>query len=208
LNYQKTQEVLEKAGLKYTKSAEQLKEEKWFDNVKNPRTGDFFQWSDLKQIGIDPLDEETGKRKYPIKKVTQIIRIQTPEGREFLKSRQTWIGLDRQGNEVPKSMDDKEMWKRPVFRYEMKAVNPADRFSKMERKLAGIEREVKEYDKPFTVKNLEEIYALAPGNGKMAKKDVSLAIIRVDAGGESSGSPYSVLKYDDFKGRDFDDLYE
>ena len=67
-----TLEVIEKAGLIYNKSAEQLKEEKWFEQVKNPRSEDFFQWHDLKQVGIDPPDEIAAKRRYPIKVVRMV----------------------------------------------------------------------------------------------------------------------------------------
>jgi len=99
-NYQKAQEVIEKAGLIYNKSAEQLKEGKWFLNVKNPRTEEYFQWHDLKQVGIDPPDEIAAKRRYPIKVVNSIYRVQSLDGKEWLMSRQTWTGLDRNGNEV------------------------------------------------------------------------------------------------------------
>jgi hypothetical protein len=48
VDYQKTQELFEKEvnkapGLKYEKSGEQHSEEKWFAQVKNPNTGEFFQ---------------------------------------------------------------------------------------------------------------------------------------------------------------------
>jgi hypothetical protein len=47
VNYQKTQELFEKEvnkvpDLKYEKSGEQLSEEKWLAQVKNPNTGEFF----------------------------------------------------------------------------------------------------------------------------------------------------------------------
>ena len=63
MNYQKIQEAIEKAKLKYNKTAEQLKEEKWYETVKNPRTENFFQWSDLKAEGIDPPEQELAKKK-------------------------------------------------------------------------------------------------------------------------------------------------
>ena len=51
-NYQKTQELFEKevnkvSALKYEKSGEQLSEEKWFAQLKNPNSGEFFQLEDL-----------------------------------------------------------------------------------------------------------------------------------------------------------------
>ena len=52
-NYQKTQELFngepyKEPALKYEKSGEQLAEEKWFAQVKNPNTGEFFQLEDLR----------------------------------------------------------------------------------------------------------------------------------------------------------------
>jgi hypothetical protein len=60
-NYQKTQELFEKevnkaSGLKYEKSGEQHSEEKWFAQVKNPNTGEFFQLEDLRAVGAVPGD--------------------------------------------------------------------------------------------------------------------------------------------------------
>jgi hypothetical protein len=60
-NYQKTQELFEKEvnkvpGLKYEKSGEQLSEEKWFAQVKNPNTDEFFQLEDLRAVGAVPAD--------------------------------------------------------------------------------------------------------------------------------------------------------
>ena len=60
-NYQKTQELFEKEvnkalGLKYEKSGEQLAEEKWFQQVKNPNSNEFFQLEDLRAVGAVPAD--------------------------------------------------------------------------------------------------------------------------------------------------------
>jgi hypothetical protein len=60
-NYQKTQELFNKEpnkvlGLKYEKSGEQLAEEKWFQQVKNPYNGEFFQLEDLRAVGAVPAD--------------------------------------------------------------------------------------------------------------------------------------------------------
>jgi hypothetical protein len=202
--YTKTQELVEKAGLKWDKPPGRLKEEKWFDSVKNPQTGDFFQWSDLKLIaGIDPPDELAAKRKYPIKTVNCIIRVQTTadNNKEWIMSRQTWTGLDRNGNEVSKSWDDLETWRKPVLKYESRPVNPKDRFSKIERKITGVSSEVRMFDKPFTAKAFDELYAM---RGPMC----GLIIMRVDQNGEKIGNPYSMTKYEDFRSRPFDELYE
>jgi hypothetical protein len=58
-NYQKTQELFNgepnrEPGLRYEKSGEQLAEEKWFEQVKNPNTCEFFQLEDLRALGAVP----------------------------------------------------------------------------------------------------------------------------------------------------------
>jgi hypothetical protein len=109
-NYEKTQDLFNSEpnrvpGLKYEKSGEQLAEEKWFAQVKNPNTGEFFQLEDLRAVGAVPADfrKDEKLKRYPFKKVDTIIRIKKADGSEWLKSRQSWIGLDRLGNDVPKT---------------------------------------------------------------------------------------------------------
>jgi len=116
-------------------------------------------------------------------------------------SRQTWTGLDRMGNEVSKSFDDMETWLKPIMRYESRPVNPNDRFSKIERKLAGISLDVKVFDKAFSAKALDELNTLrSPAS--------QLIILKVDEQGEKIGNPYVVGKYEDFRSRPFEELYE
>ena len=59
-NYQKTRQFFESTGegLKYEKPPHEKKEERWYETTSNPRTGQFLQWADLRQIGIDPLMEK------------------------------------------------------------------------------------------------------------------------------------------------------
>jgi hypothetical protein len=144
-NYQKTQELFNgepnrEPGLKYEKSGEQLSEEKWFEQVKNPNTGEFFQLEDLRALGAVPSDfrKDEKPKKYPFKKVDTIIRIKKTDGSEWLKSRQSWIGLDRLGNDILKTFVDPELYDRPVFAYQSRPVNPKDVFSKTERKAVSV----------------------------------------------------------------------
>jgi hypothetical protein len=74
----------------------QLKEEKWLAQVTNPNTGEFLQPEQLKAAGLVSNDYSNNK-KYPIKTVYQIQRLQTADGKEWLLSRQMWTGLDRLG---------------------------------------------------------------------------------------------------------------
>jgi hypothetical protein len=78
----KTQELFEKEvntvpGLKSEKSGEQNSEEKWFTQVKNLHTCEFFQLEDLRAIGAVPADfrKDEKPKKYPVKKIDEIIRI-------------------------------------------------------------------------------------------------------------------------------------
>jgi hypothetical protein len=130
INYQKTQELFEKEvnkvpDLKYEKSGEQLSEEKWFAQVKNPNTDEFLQLEDLRAVGAVPADfrKDEKSKKYPVKKIDEIIRIKKADGTEWL-TRQTWVGLDRLGNDMTKFFVDPELYDRPVFNYQSKPVNP------------------------------------------------------------------------------------
>jgi hypothetical protein len=81
-NYQKTQDLfngeLNKVpSLKYEKSGEQHSEEKWFEQVKNPNTGEFFQLEVLRAVGAVPADfrKDEKPKKYPVKKIDEICRV-------------------------------------------------------------------------------------------------------------------------------------
>jgi hypothetical protein len=62
-NYQKNSSYSIKnpkaPSLKYEKPGEQLAEEKWFAQVKNPNNSEFFQLEDLRTIGAVPADTRT-----------------------------------------------------------------------------------------------------------------------------------------------------
>lgn len=207
-NYSKTQEIFEKEvnkapGLKYEKSGEQLSEEKWFQQVKNPNTGEFFQLEDLRAVGAVPADfrKDEKPKKYPVKKIDEIIRIKKADGSEWLVSRQTWIGLDRLGNDMTKCFVDPELYDKPVFNYQSKPVNPKDVFSKTERKAVSVTY-IKEPTVPFTPKNLEQLYSTCSNHTD--RKSISLVIKNE----ETDQSPRSVTNHEEFKNRQFDELWE
>ena len=97
-----------------------MAEEKWFTQVKNPNTGEFFQLENLKALGIVPADFKDGEKpkNYPLREVDTIIRIKRADGTEWLASTQTWIGLDRYGNEIDKSFVYPEVYDKPNFSYQ------------------------------------------------------------------------------------------
>jgi hypothetical protein len=207
-NYEKAQELFNREpnrvlGLKYEKSGEQLSEEKWFAQVKNPNTGEFFQLEDLRAVGAVPADfrKEEKPKKYPVKKIDAIIRIKKAVGTEWLTSRQTWVGLDRLGNDMTKCFVDPELYDKPVFNYQSKPVNSKDVFSKTERKAVSV-MYVKEPTVPFTQKNLEQLYSTC--SNPADRKSIPL-VIKNEGTDES---PRSTTNHEDFKNRPFDELWE
>ena len=85
-NYKKAKQIIVAAGVVYEKVidelkpgflAEERKESKWYEQVTNPqKDGAFIQWADLKQVGIEAPDELIAKKKYPIKGISSIWRLQ------------------------------------------------------------------------------------------------------------------------------------
>jgi hypothetical protein len=102
---------------------------------------------------------------------------------------------------MTKCFVDPELYDKPVFNYQSKPVNPQDIFSKTERKAVSV-MYVKEPTVPFTPKNLDNytlhvqimlIVSLYPWLLKMKKTDES---------------PRSIPNHEDFKNRQFDELWE
>jgi len=73
-NYSKTQELFNREpnkvpGLKSEKPEEQISEEKWFAQVKNPNTGEFIQLEGLRAVGAVPggFRKDEKPKKYSCK---------------------------------------------------------------------------------------------------------------------------------------------
>jgi hypothetical protein len=175
----------------------QLKEEKWLAQVTNPNTGEFLQPEQLKAAGLVSNDYSNNK-KYPIKTVYQIQRLQTADGKEWLLSRQMWTGLDRLGNELPQAMDDKESWWKPIFLYEQVRLDPKDPLGKMQKK-TSVNGFTREYTVPFSAKELDKVYSLKRPGG-------SVSLVLRDS--NASNPPRALEKYTDFRDREFDELME
>ena len=97
-----------------------MAEERWFSQVKNSNTGEFFQLENLKALGILPADFKDGEKpkSYPVKEVDTIIRIKKIDGTEWFASTQTWTGIDRYGNETNMSFVYPEVYDKPNFSYQ------------------------------------------------------------------------------------------
>ena len=211
VNYSKTQEPFNKEpkkspGLKYRDTfpasffGQEMAEEKWFSQVKNPNTDEFFQLENLKALGIVPADFKDGEKptNYPLKEVDSIIRIKKADGTEWLASTQTWTGLDRYGNEISKSFVYPEIYDKPNFTYQpiKDKSDPNNPFQKLERMAISVVY-TKEHTMPFTLENLEQLWTLR-------RPKISLSIKNENAG---DSADRGIERYEDFK-KPFDELWE
>jgi hypothetical protein len=216
-NYQKTEELYKKENVPYSKPPEQMAEERFFEQVKNPITGDYFQLETLKNAAAVPYDFTLPpgfeNKKFPVITVNSIIRSRTSDGKEWLLSRQTYQGLDRVGNIVSKSIDDQEVYDKPIWQYSTQPIGQQSNqnnsvFVKTERRISGVSI-VRVHDKPFTPENLDELFALVPGENEKAKEAaVSLVIAKYDQTGNRVDNPYGITGYNDFRNRPFEELYD
>jgi hypothetical protein len=167
--------------------------------IKNPTTGNYIQYKDL--ASDYRTDDSKANKVYLIVRVFQLIRVKTPDDREWVKSRQQWVGLDSLGNEVEETFTDPEVWDKPDFKREMMPKERNNPNGPRERMATSYTMR-HEYTKPFTEKNVKELYTKADPHA------ASLSIQRVDANGQTAGHPYQISKYEDFIGKPFDDLWE
>jgi hypothetical protein len=190
----------------------------FFEQVKNPITGEFFQLETLKAAGaVSPdftLPPGFENKRFPVITVNSIYRMKASDGKEYLKSRQMYYGLDRLGNIINKSIDDQEVYDKPIWQYSQLPAgsssfgSSSNPFAKSERKIVGATF-VKVFDKPFTPENVDELFALVPGEDEKAKEAaVSLSIVKYDQSGNVAGAIYHISKYRDFRNRDFEELYD
>ena len=210
-NYSRTRELFntepkKSPDLKYNDTfpagffGQETAEEKWFSQVKNPNTGEFFQLENLKALGIIPGDFKAGEKpkNYPIKEVDTIIRIKKADGTEWLVSTQTSTGLDRHGNEISKTFVCPEVYDKPNFTYQSikdksDANNPFPKFERMATSVVY----TKEHTLSFTLENLEQLWTLR-------RPKISLSIKNESAG---DSPDRGIERYEDFK-KPFDELWE
>jgi hypothetical protein len=201
VNYQKTEECYIREKYRYEKPADYKTKQDWLKKVTNPHTGTFYQISDL------PIEWREGKedKPYPIKQANQIIRIKTADGKEYLKTKQQWIAVDSQGNEIMESFTDLEEWDKPVFEYGMKPLDPKKPDGPKEHGVIGVKGYKKQHDLPFNQKSLEALYKMRPAQDAGS---VALIIRRLGYDGNPIGFPYQVENYEDFSTKPFDELWD
>jgi hypothetical protein len=142
------------------------------------------------------VDKRGRPLKYPVKYVNSIIRIRTPDGNEWIKSRQMWWGLDEAGNPLNQSMDDKGIYNDILPIYKLKPENPKERDSKMIREVTTIEYRLK-YTEPYKAETIQRLYDMRNGNCSLVLKDES----------RGDKSPISTEPFEDFRDKPFDELW-
>jgi hypothetical protein len=207
-NYSKTEEIFKKEGVIYEKKGDELSEDRWYEQVKNPVTGEFWQLETLKAAGLVSSDFKLPPKfegkKFPVIEVNAILRVKTSDAKEWLVSRQMHYGIDKFGTIHNKSLDDKESYDMPQFDRREVPIEAG----RTERRIVG-RSDVKVDDLPFTPENLDELFALVPGEDERSKEGaVSMTIVRKDHSGSTLSSPYSVSRYRDFRNREFDEIYD
>jgi hypothetical protein len=118
VSYPKTEEAFKAANYsKYEHDGNYhtyQEEKRWYAKEKSPITGKYIQYKDLDVTYR--IDESKAKKVYSIVQVIQLVRVKTPDDKEWIKSRQRWTGLDQLGNEVEITFTDPEVWDKPDFK--------------------------------------------------------------------------------------------
>jgi phage repressor protein C with HTH and peptisase S24 domain len=159
-------------------------------------TNRFFQISDL------PIEWRRGKED---KQANQIVRFKTSDGKEWLASKQQWIAIDSQGNEITESFHNLEKWDKPEFEYGMIPQDRNNPNGPKVHRVVDVKELKKQYDLPFNQKYLKMLYDMQPSP---EPSSVSLSIMKVGYDGNRIDWPYQIEKYEDFANRPFDELWE
>ena len=102
-------------------------------------------------------------RQYPDRKVIQLKRVQTADGKEWIKSVQQLTGIGEQANEISITLTDPEIWLEPIFVYSLVSSDPKNPKSKKIRKATSVKGQKLRYDLEFNDKNLEALYEMRRG---------------------------------------------
>lgn len=169
--------------LVYEKPTEQVEFEKWVRKVSD-RTGNFRV---NKEDGLDR----------PLKIVDSIIRIRKEHDKSegYVISKQTWIGLDVNLNEIPHAIESMECYHKPVFVYRHR---PARGDEESERLPTGTKTPEIVFTKPYIPDGKEYMDELM----KIASPGVVFSASQMGPTGRS----FEVNSYEDLRNKKFDEL--
>jgi hypothetical protein len=101
------------------------KYQNWLKTVINPKTGKFYQYSDLIANGDIP-EGDYGNALFPYRRLNSLHKIQTSDG-TFLMRYERWHGLSKAGQEIAISVNDLDYWTRPSVTWDFVPRDPTVR---------------------------------------------------------------------------------
>jgi hypothetical protein len=184
---------------------------RWLASVINPKTGDYYTLDQLIAAGKISAAEKKlyGDKPLPRRELTQLLRYQTDDGREWLVRTEIWYGLNISGAVVSISVNNLDFAKQVVPRAESTPQDPTVQGSP-EVKILQIGRPLPSYETanklwltPFTKENLLSALQKAskPSDPRL-HGHISLSISK-----DGAHNPISVSDLDTFTNADFNDLW-
>lgn len=186
---------------------------KFIQQTTNPKTGKWYTVPSLIEAGIVSEEEEKQfeDKTHPYRRLHQLYRVKTPDGKEFIQRFESWYGLTRAGSEIHISVDDLDYYTRPNVQYSYTPSDPSNSDSKQIRvgairgNDAGLEPTdgTKVYLTPFTTQKVHEFVKYANGPFTDPYHGTSLGFIKVGA-----SNPISIKSLEEFLLSDFDTTWD
>jgi hypothetical protein len=144
----------------------------WLSKVKDPITGQFYKKTDT-EIDYDDEGKEIPEskkviEKEPFFKRTQIVRLRTKEGKEFLYSRGQITAYTALGSISTTSFQEPEIWKQTLFKRHV-AYN--EREQRHKEIIDGPSGFIMHYTLPFNETNVDKLMKDAAPNIKLYVKE-------------------------------------
>jgi hypothetical protein len=220
--YQKPPELI-KYEMFFEKTCRKTRDEKGnqvplVDKQGNPV---FYQLEQLLQSDVDNLSDDqrqivlqdpryrdpaTGKiKQFPYKTLLGVVRVLTEaDGKQWLKTRWTWEGLQRD-KEIWNGSFDVGLYDHPQAVRRLKPVNPNDKDSFQQSVITAVNyQEV--YDIPFTKENYEA--ELKKRDAPKDERHIGMTLQKINSAGIHHMHTYEVLDKEQFLHRDFGELWD
>jgi hypothetical protein len=189
MNWKKTEEFYKTENHQYNKPQEQIDLERW--EAKVMRRGQY-------------MDKAGDPTQYPTKRLVQAKRLRDTENREFLKGFWEYIGVDGLGNKVTTTVQDPEVYIKPEFIRELKAIktkeNPNPNPNDPQPVITEVRLSERVYTVPYTPENVDKMF-----EGQQ-KNRVSMVIFEESEMGAIL--PRQITNFEEFRNKAFDDLYK
>jgi hypothetical protein len=130
----------------------------WLKDVQDPITKQFYKKTatevDYDDDGKEIPSSKKTVEKEPFFKRTQIVRLRTRDGKEFLSSRGQITGYTALGSISTTRFEEPEMWKQTLFKRHMAFVQRENRHLEI---CDGPNDSIMHYTLPFTSENVDKL---------------------------------------------------